>query len=470
MKKILIILFLALSFIRVSYATNRYVSTTGSDAAAGTISAPWLTWNKAFTSTSVMAGDTVFIRGGIYELPEDATTGIDVMRAGTSGSWIVYCNYPGEVPILDCEHADVGTGNTNMGVAMSTNYGPANYIKLKGLTVRNVLQKHNDHEVYTYGFYLENGFFTLENCTVYNSQGWGVYSYFFNGFPVVDGAHTIINCDVHDCVNSDAAPGYMPGNGGAGFSSQNFYGNEGHAYVRGCRAWGCGDQGFSWNGENYCQIDSCWSFDNGRLEGGGEGFKLGWHDTDYGSPNPVVRNCIAAYNKSSGMTTNDNGMDVAEPMSIYNNTVYHNGGYGFVIYNTVDIDADELKRDFKNNIAYDNVSGAVFLGPSASYTHVTNSWDNPPNPTVTDADFLSVDSTGLSGPRQSNGNLPVLNFLKLAATSDCIDVGTDVGLPKEGAGYDLGAYEYVSAEGAPASVVKSGGKTVRHAGKTTIAK
>jgi hypothetical protein len=53
-----------------------------------------------------------------------------------------------------------------------------------------------------------------------------------------------------------------------------------------------------------------------------------------------------------------------------------------------------------------------------------------------------MDSTGCTGSRQQNGSLPNINFLKLAATSDLINAGTDVGIAYSGSDPDLGAYEY----------------------------
>ena len=67
-----------------------------------------------------------------------------------------------------------------------------------------------------------------------------------------------------------------------------------------------------------------------------------------------------------------------------------------------------------------------------------------PSVTVTDADFVSVDSTGLTSARQADGSLPDLDFLKLASTSDLINAGIDVGLPYEGDYPDIGAYEYTT--------------------------
>ena len=76
------------------------------------------------------------------------------------------------------------------------------------------------------------------------------------------------------------------------------------------------------------------------------------------------------------------------------------------------------------------------------YTHQNNSWDNPPGIQITNSTFISTDSTGLSGPRQANGSLPKLDFLKLNPSSAAVDAGTkSTGLPYSGSAPDLGAYE-----------------------------
>ena len=456
MKKVIILIILAFQ-LPVS-AKTFYVATNGNDSNPGSFEKPWATWGKAFTSNSVKAGDTVYFRGGVYNITVTDGTGYDVSRAGTSNAWIVYANYPGEVPILDCSAADAGSGSYNNGIGAGTLGEGANYIKFKGLTVRNLYQLHDDHRVYCNGFSCSNGFFIVENCTAYRIEGCGFASQFYNGWPIVNGEHYFINCDAWDCWNPTNPPGYLPGNAGVGFASENWYGTEGHAYVKGCRAWKCGDQGFSWNGEHYCEADSCWSFNNGLLEGDGHGFKLGWHDRNYGGVNVVVRNCIAAYNRASGMTTNDADRN-STPMNIYNNTAYHNGymgdGWnytcGFVIYNSPDEWGTDLLRTFKNNISYDNEGGDVYEAPHAEYTHSYNSWDIPL--TLRDADFVSVDSTGLAGPRKADGSLPDLDFLKLSPASRAIDAGVDVGLPYYGKAPDLGYSEFISGAYTPSSPI-----------------
>jgi pectate lyase len=57
------------------------------------------------------------------------------------------------------------------------------------------------------------------------------------------------------------------------------------------------------------------------------------------------------------------------------------------------------------------------------------------------ADFLSLDESELMRPRKANGDLPDIDFLRLAPGSAAIDRGVDVGRPFAGSAPDLGAFE-----------------------------
>jgi hypothetical protein len=61
--------------------------------------------------------------------------------------------------------------------------------------------------------------------------------------------------------------------------------------------------------------------------------------------------------------------------------------------------------------------------------------------TPSNDDFVTVDDAGALGPRQPDGSLPDIDFLKLSDDSQMIDQGTDVGLPYTGSAPDLGAWE-----------------------------
>jgi hypothetical protein len=102
-----------------------YVSTSGLDTNAGTLSAPWRTIQHA--ANTVHAGDTVQVRAGTYnEIVTMTTSG-----NATSG-YITFQNYPGEAPVVD------GTGLVAGGqTGLFSLEGTFNYIIIQGFEIRN---------------------------------------------------------------------------------------------------------------------------------------------------------------------------------------------------------------------------------------------------------------------------------------------------------------------------------------------
>ena len=96
LRKLLFLVFFA--FCSVVSATTYYVAPTGKDSNPGTITQPWATFQHAFDN--VIAGDTVYVRGGIYYAPSNGSGSV-LTRDGSVGNYISIMNYPGEVPIVD---------------------------------------------------------------------------------------------------------------------------------------------------------------------------------------------------------------------------------------------------------------------------------------------------------------------------------------------------------------------------------
>ena len=435
-------------------ATTYYVSPSGNNNNAGTLNSPWATWGHAFNSTAVRPGDTVYFRGGVYQMTSDNLaypytngSGYNFSRNGTSDNYICYFAYPGEIPILDCSNIILSSGS-NRGIVGNN----MNYVHIKGLTLRNVNQSLAGNTVT--GWTISGNNIIVENCTVHNTGGWG--------FVSVGKDIQYLNCDSHH--NCDSLTSSLPGNDGVGFQNVNQSIVDGSVYYKNCRAWKNGDQGFSAISIGYLEFDGCWSFNNGQLQGEGHGFKMasvgsGGDQPPFGPLKRKYVNNIAAYNRANGWTTNDSYPDRTFGMQVFNNTSYHNGypssvfgmSYGYVVYNTASVDQEELARVYKNNIAYRNQSGNTYISTNAVYTHSNNSWDIPI--AVTDADFASLDSTGISARRRADGSLPdnncYNNFLRLVPGSLLVDRGIDIGLPFSGQAPDLGAFESSSATPTP---------------------
>ena len=78
------------------YSINRYVSPTGSDAAAGTVGAPWQ--HIAYGTSgagAIHAGDTLFLNSGTYK-----ESVLNILNSGTAGNPIVIKADHGAIPII----------------------------------------------------------------------------------------------------------------------------------------------------------------------------------------------------------------------------------------------------------------------------------------------------------------------------------------------------------------------------------
>ena len=104
--------------------TTWHVAPGGSDAAAGTLAAPFATIQHA--ADLVLPGDTVLVRAGTYrEL-------VTVTRSGTAGAEVVFAAYPGERPVLDGAGLLPGTDLNGVFYLLR-----AAWVRVKGLTVVN---------------------------------------------------------------------------------------------------------------------------------------------------------------------------------------------------------------------------------------------------------------------------------------------------------------------------------------------
>jgi len=76
----------------ILHGTTYYVSPSGSDNNPGTLDQPWKTIKKA--NLALQAGDTVYIRQGTYHET------IEPARSGSDGKYITFASYPGEMATI----------------------------------------------------------------------------------------------------------------------------------------------------------------------------------------------------------------------------------------------------------------------------------------------------------------------------------------------------------------------------------
>jgi Protein of unknown function (DUF1565) len=108
-----------------------YVAVTGSDSNPGTIDLPWRTIQHA--ADSMDAGETVYIRGGVYNESVD----IEVSGSASAGP-VTFQSYPGENAILD------GAGLTPPAndIRGLINIEDESYVTVRGLEIRNYQTAH----------------------------------------------------------------------------------------------------------------------------------------------------------------------------------------------------------------------------------------------------------------------------------------------------------------------------------------
>jgi hypothetical protein len=419
-------------------AADWYVAPTGSDTNPGSMTAPFATVGRG--QTAAAAGDTIFIRGGVYTIAgTSATVGIAFTKSGLADRRINYFAYPGETPIFDLFGLLPQARVTGLDVNCS-------WIHIRGLEVRGVQQIVVGD---SWGARVRGNNNILEHLNVHHGEAPGIF--------IASGANNLIlNCDSHH--NYDPLEG---GGNGDGFGCHSTGGGN---VISGCRSYSNSDDGYDFiNATGTCTVEKSWSFNNGYIpdttmaSGNGAGFKAGGYGTDVASfppmvPRHTVRQCVAFGNRSQGFYANHHpgGID------FFNNTAFRNP----VNFNML---ADLRPSDHKlrNNIA---MAPGTAINNLTGGTDTFNSWTLPV--TVSAADFLSAAEAEALAPRADDGSLPAVNFMRLAANSDLIDKGEDVSLPFAGTAPDLGAFEtgLVTGAGGTTGTIGSGGAGGRQAG------
>lgn len=416
MKNIFIIVFLAFS--AIASATSYYISPTGSDSNNGSITSPFFTLNKAWSV--VKPGDIIYARGGTYRYnSRQNLTG----KTGTATDTIRIFNYPGERPVFTKSSSFVTPG-----WPVSLIYLVSDYVHIKGIEIAYFKQS-------TSAIWYGMAAFHSNHCKFeqikshHNGHGMALRD---------ESNHNLI-------INSDFHHNYDPLTDGDAYGNADgiavgYMSSACENTIRGCRFWNNADDGIDlWSNNGNMVIDGCWSWKNGYREDGvttggdGGGFKFGATTTATGTTFlRTIKNNVSVYNRTRGY--NQNSANARH--YFYNNISYKNPtGVVFASYN--------LAHVIRNNVVF----GSAIQNWNGDYSNAVkdhNSYDasfSPSGPTVSSADFISLDTTGLSKARQSNGALPNLNFLKLAAGSHLIDAGVNVGIPYLGSAPDLGPFE-----------------------------
>ena len=354
---------------------------------------------------SANPGEKIYIHGGDYTF--DST--IDFDNSGSSGNVISLLAYPDDESRPKFNFSSMSEDNSNRGIQLN-----GSFWYIKGIDVFGAGDS---------GMYIKGNNNIIEFCTFSENHD--------TGLQIGNGAanNTVLNCD--SFYNADSTL-----ENADGFACKLDAGT-GNKFI-GCRAWQNLDDG--WDGylrgaDNITTIyENCWAFKNGILQNGtvgvgdGNGFKTGGSDNKDLKHNAVYKNCISAGNTHDGFDHNSNRGDV----TMYNCSAYGNGRN--ISFGTGNI-ANSLT--IKNTASLTGGSSDSFEATTTDITN--NSWQN--NISITSDDFVSLDMDLLSSPRNADGSLPSIDFMKLATGSDLIDAGVDVGIEFTGSAPDIGVFE-----------------------------
>jgi len=370
----------------------------------------------------VHPGDSVLLAGGVHKY----TQSIDFNVDGAPEKPITFASYPGDTAVLDFSAAPLDKA---AGVTVTASALAFNNVVYENATNHGCIVS-GSNSVYTQCIFRNNG---------------------NKGCQVLGGHNQFVNCDAYGNGKTDAADG-------DGFAPQ-LEDAGGNKFV-GCRAYNNGDDG--WDGylkDSKTITDTlinCWSISNGydmqgnstaANGGNGNGFKPG---SGTGYHNWVEINCLAVLNQQKGF---DQNHSIAS-MTLINCTSFNNYKWNICYY---EAPASGYTCTIKNCITL-RTSAITPLSPlidtlCPQVVQSNNSWSGGFTP-ATAADFESLDTTGLKGPRKSDGSLPDVKCLHLASTSKLIDAGVSVpGIsgtlaPFKGKAPDLGCFESSYTSGA----------------------
>ena len=422
------LLFAALVSVPAHGATY-YVATSGSDANPGTEARPWRTIQKA--AVTLIAGDTVYVKAGTYNekvIPQNS---------GNPGNYITYAAYPGDTVTLD------GTNITpDWGDALFTIEGKS-YIKISGFRIVNSLSPYSSG-----GISLKKGsqqdHIIIENNYFHNITGPAIGGYSCENLIIDNNEITEVNVgqgpgsrgsgeaisltDIHtfEIKNNHIHHTYKEGIDPKESSNGKIYKNHIHDIAR------IGIYLDAWNGPEH-DIDI---YQNVVHDNGDHGISL-------------------AIEQEGGSLKN---------ISIYNNIVYNNGTGGIVI-SSYHFPTPRENIKIVNNVCYNNKHGIGIADVLVEDSIIRNNIcsNNQVYQIASDSpSMLTIDHNLINGSTQIYGDDAIIGDPKfvnpseadfhLQKDSPAIDSGSAIDAPSEdfagiprpqGAGYDIGAFEFI---------------------------
>ncbi len=426
------------------YAHNvYYCDPAGDDATAdGSELKPFFSLQKA--ADLVGPGDIIYMNAGTYKY----SARVNLKAVGEKNSGKISLFARGGRAVLDYDAMEVA--DNNQGIRLTGSYWHIYGLDIYNAGDNGMLIERDKPSGGSYADIAANTHQghhnVVENCSFVRNADTGLQMKNLAAYNLV------INCDAY--FNID------PGEGNAdGFAVKISHGDGNYFY--GCRAWRNSDDGWDqfikkeggFPDDITTTLDNCWAFENGYLENGqpcsgnGNGFKMG---SDQGRNNIIMNRCLAFENLQKGFDQNHNTGHM-----ILNNCTGYSAKYtdnkSHYTYRIDEPVAAGHEVRFTNCLAIsDGIADrnkSDYAPYSITGTQVTCDFNALPD------DFVSISTEGTDGPRDEDGNLPDLDFMKIRPdNARLIDAGTPVtpypgqsvhsaGITFNGAAPDLGCFE-----------------------------
>ena len=380
-----------------------YVSPAGSDTNPGSKGAPFRTLLRAQEAAS--AGDVVYIRGGVYdefEITETDNPHESVYHYVNpiSKSGITYMAYPGDSrPVFD--FSNVPTDQRVAAFYIETAVTDVNFVGFDVTGVKVGNQKQSE------AFRIAGGA-NFVNMAAYGNEASGFYY-------TIDGTGAVVDSDAYDNVGPTAT---------AASNTDGFGAHAKNVWFINSRAWNNSDDGFdSISSAGRVAYVGSWAFrHHGNQDGVGDknGFKVGgyaYRTTGLPDPIPVhtVIDSLAVDNGGNNFYANHQPGQAA----YWINNTATDPGYGSN-YNMLERvsptspdDIAGFREVLHGNLAYEGLTTSN--NDTTPENETNNSWTIGEGLTLTDEDFVSVDSTQLTAARRADGSLPEVTYLKPVA-------------------------------------------------------
>jgi len=438
-----------------------YVAKTGNDSNPGTQAQPFLTIQKGVNS--MVAGDTLYIRAGTYN------ERVTITKVGDASHWTKLCNYQSETVTID------GTG-----FWVPFEIRNSSYVELNGLQVRN----NYGSGVMVYG---KSHYINLVNLVVHDTYSEGILvEPNTSGDPYSPGdiTHILIDgCVVHDICQGGIQEGISLCNVDY-FEIKNcvVYRTGGTQAGIDCKV-GC-TNGSIHNNEVYncgalIYLDG-WGHPQSNIEvynnllhdsTQGVGISIGCEQAPANQTNINIYNNVIYGCRRGFMVNPGEPNPYTKNFSFVNNTLYRNAAPGLTEIALFDTGPYQ-NCVIANNIIYMADPYSRIVAPS------TYGVINDHNLIYNTAEFYPVDDNHDYGTNAIKANPRLINppsGFGLQAGSPAVDAGSSsygaafdfVGASRpQGAGYDIGAYEYQIASISPPSVTTNPTSNVTANGAT----